>query len=91
MALGRTVRLIVTSDHDDELHAHGFEVEKELKAGQLLTMDLAATEAGTYEIETHHPPLTLMRIVVRCHCRGSTVCQRLLGQGLGARGRALPL
>jgi hypothetical protein len=65
LAMGTTLRLIVTSDHDDQLHAHGFEVETNLKAGQPTTMDLKATNPGVYEIETHHPPLTLMRVVVR--------------------------
>lgn len=36
---GRTVRLVVTSDHDDELHAHGFNKEVPLKAGQPTTLD----------------------------------------------------
>lgn len=63
--LGNTLRLIVTSDHDDQLHAHGFNVEVALHAGQPTTLDLRATTPGVYEIETHHPPLTLMHVVVR--------------------------
>lgn len=63
--LGTTVRLVVTSDHDDELHAHGFEVERTLKAGTPTTLDLTATDPGVYEVETHHPPLTLMHLVIR--------------------------
>lgn len=63
--LGTTLRLVVTSDHDDQLHAHGFDVEVTLTAGRPTTLDLRATTPGTYEIETHHPPLTLMHVVVR--------------------------
>lgn len=63
--LGTTVRLVVTSDHEDELHAHGFEVERTLKAGSPTTLDLKAANPGVYEIETHHPPLTVMRLVIR--------------------------
>lgn len=63
--LGSTLRLIVTSDHNDQLHAHGFDVEVALTAGRPTTLDLRATTPGTYEIETHHPPLTLMHVVVR--------------------------
>jgi heme/copper-type cytochrome/quinol oxidase subunit 2 len=63
--VGTTLRLIVTSDHDDQLHAHGFDVEVTLTAGRPTTLDLRATTPGTYEIETHHPPLTLMHVVVR--------------------------
>lgn len=63
--LGSTLRLIVTSDHNDQLHAHGFDVEAALTAGRPTTLHLRATTPGTYEIETHHPPLTLMHVVVR--------------------------
>jgi hypothetical protein len=55
----------VTSDHDDELHAHGFNKEVPLKAGQPTTLDLTTTQPGIYEVETHEPPLRLLRIVVR--------------------------
>jgi hypothetical protein len=65
VALGTMLRLVVTSDHDDQLHAHGFDVEVTLKAGRPTTLDLRATTPGIYEIETHHPPLTLMHVVVR--------------------------
>ena len=30
---GERLRLVVTIDHDDEIHVHGFEVEREAKAG----------------------------------------------------------
>ena len=33
LPVGQTLTLVVTSDHDDQLHAHGFEVEEAIKAG----------------------------------------------------------
>ncbi len=65
LARGETLRLVVTSDHDDELHAHGFEVEAELTAGQPTTVELTGGEPGRYEVETHHPSLRLMVVQVR--------------------------
>ncbi len=62
---GETLRVTVTSDHDDELHAHGFDKEVELKAGKPTTLDLSTTQSGTYEVETHHPELRLFKVVVR--------------------------
>ncbi len=62
---GQTLRLVVTADHDDELHAHGFDVEEALTAGQPTTVDLTAGEPGQYEVETHHPELTLLTVLVR--------------------------
>ena len=62
---GETLTLVVTSDHDDELHAHGFEVEKELKAGVPTTVVLKTDLPGVYEVETHHPPLRLLSVAVQ--------------------------
>ncbi len=63
--IGTTLELVVTSDHDDELHAHGFDAEATLKAGVPTTLRLTATEPGVYEVETHEPALTLLSIAVR--------------------------
>lgn len=65
LAAGKTLRLVVTSDHDDQLHAHGFDKEVTLKAGQPTALDLTATDPGVYEVETHHPELKLFSVLVR--------------------------
>jgi plastocyanin len=65
LPVGATLELVVTSDHDDELHAHGFDVEATLKAGVPTTLRLTATEPGVYEVETHEPALTLLSVAVR--------------------------
>lgn len=65
LPVGATLELTVTSDHDDELHAHGFEVETPLKAGVPATVRLTASVAGSYEVETHDPALTLLTVAVR--------------------------
>ena len=59
-----TLELVVTSDHDDELHAHGFDQEQ-LKAGVPTTLRLTGTDPGVYEVETHEPALTLLTVAVR--------------------------
>jgi len=65
LPVGSTLELVVTSDHDDELHAHGFDEEATLKAGVPTTLRLTAKEPGRYEVETHEPPLTLLTVAVR--------------------------
>lgn len=65
LAVGQTLTLTVTSDHDDQLHAHGFEVETDLKAGIPTVVALKGTVPGVYEVELHHPPLTLLSVAVR--------------------------
>ena len=65
LPVGSTLELVVTSDHDDELHAHGFEQEAQLKAGRPTTLRLTAKDAGLYPVETHDPELTLLTVAVR--------------------------
>ena len=63
--LGSEIRLQVTSDVDDELHVHGFDVEKELEAGRTTTVELQADQAGLYEVETHETELELLQLEIR--------------------------
>ncbi|MDF2093070.1 hypothetical protein P0Y31_12020 [Knoellia sp. 3-2P3] len=65
LKVGEKLTLIVTSDHDDEIHAHGFDVTGTLKAGTPSTVTVTGTEPGVFEVETHEPPLMLMRLAVR--------------------------
>lgn len=64
LPVGQTLTLTVTSDHADEVHAHGFEVEKEVAAGGTATLVLTAKDPGVYEVEMHHPALLLLKIAV---------------------------
>jgi plastocyanin len=65
LAVGQTLTLTVTSDHDDQLHAHGFEVERDVKAGVPTTVALKGAEPGVYDVEMHHPELKLLSVAVR--------------------------
>jgi plastocyanin len=65
LPVGQTLTLVVTSDHDDELHAHGFDVEVPLKAGVPTSITLTGKDAGVFEVETHEPALTLLTVAVR--------------------------
>lgn len=59
------VRLLVTSDVDDEVHVHGFEVEERLEAGRTTTLEFVADEPGVFEVETHESGLELLQLEVR--------------------------
>jgi len=65
LAVGKTLTLTVTSDHDDQLHAHGFEIERDVKAGVPTTVVLKGAEPGLYDVEMHHPELKLLSVAVR--------------------------
>jgi len=50
---GDTVQFRATSDIDDEIHVHGYDVEKEIPAGKTVTVAFKASITGIFEIESH--------------------------------------
>ena len=64
LGIGETLTLTVTSDHEDQLHVHGFDVEKALPAGTPVSVELTGKTPGVYEVETHHPELRLLKVAV---------------------------
>ena len=66
LAAGQVLRLVVTSDVANELHAHGLgDVEADLPAGRAATVELVGGEPGLYEVEPHSPQLQLLQVAVR--------------------------
>lgn len=65
IAVGEPLTITVISDHDDELHAHGFGIEKEVKGDQPLVLTVKGGLPGVYEVELHHPELRLLQVAVR--------------------------
>lgn len=68
VAVGQEVELNVTSDTDDEIHAHtddadGYELE--VKAGVPATGRFMVSSAGSFEVESHH----LEKIIVILNVR----------------------
>ena len=53
--LGANVRLQVTSDEDDVLHVHGYDVEEPLDAGHTTTVELVADQPGVFEVGRTSP------------------------------------
>lgn len=62
---GQRVRLVITSDRADQVHVHGYEIEKPLPAGRPVTIELTATKTGLFEIETHEGGRLLTQLLVR--------------------------
>ena len=50
---GDTVRLLVRSDVQDEIHVHGYELRKEAAPGKPARFKFKAKLEGEYEIEVH--------------------------------------
>jgi hypothetical protein len=56
----------VTSDTADEIHIHGYDIEKEVGAGGTVTIDFAADIPGQFEVEAHEiSPGLLFTLVVK--------------------------
>ncbi len=65
--VGQTVLLNVTSDEDDEIHAHtgGDGYELEVPAGKATTGSFTLDSAGSFEVESHH----LEKVIVILNAR----------------------
>jgi hypothetical protein len=51
---GDDVRFRVSSPIADEVHVHGYDIEKEVPAGGTATLDFPADIEGLFEVELHH-------------------------------------
>ena len=62
---GDIVEFVVTSDRDEQLHVHGFEVVIPVKAGETVTRRVLLNQSGRFEVESHDPALLVVELVVR--------------------------
>jgi cytoskeletal protein RodZ len=64
---GQTIVLNVTSDQDDEIHAHtgdqGYELE--VKGGKTTRGELVVSDPGRFEVESHHLEKVIVILNVR--------------------------
>lgn len=51
---GESLTLRITTDHDDELHLHGYDLTLPLHANQAAELQLLADRSGRFEYELHH-------------------------------------
>jgi hypothetical protein len=65
VAVGTSVRILVSSDADDEVQVHGYDIEREISAGQSVTIDFTAEQTGVFEVETHESNLLLFQLQVQ--------------------------
>ena len=50
---GDRVRIVVSVDAPDDLHLHGYDIEKKAAPGQPARFDLKASLEGQFEMESH--------------------------------------
>jgi hypothetical protein len=61
---GDRIRFRVVADADDEVHLHGYDVEKAVGPGRRATFDVEATIEGRFEVELHGTGTQIARVDV---------------------------
>ncbi len=59
------MRLVVTSDVEDEVHVHGFDLEGPVGPGEPFEVEFTADRTGQFEVETHDAGQVLLFLLVR--------------------------
>jgi hypothetical protein len=61
---GDAILFEVSSDIDDEIHVHGYDVSKTVAAGKTVTFEIPAAIEGVFEAESHHGATPIAEITV---------------------------
>jgi hypothetical protein len=61
---GDRIRFRVTADQPDDVHLHGYDIEKGVGPGRLARFDVEATIEGRFEVELHHSGAQIARVDV---------------------------
>ena len=61
---GDQVRFRVRTKGADEVHVHGYNIEKETQPGKTLSISFKATINGIFEIELHHADAQIGQLTV---------------------------
>jgi hypothetical protein len=62
---GDKVVLVVRTDAGEEVHLHGFDIEKPVTPGTPVRIPFTANLPGRFELELHHPDALLAVLEVR--------------------------
>jgi outer membrane murein-binding lipoprotein Lpp len=62
---GQEIVLVIRSDAGEEVHVHGYDIERELTPGKTLRIPITASIPGRFEVELHHPDVLLAVLEVQ--------------------------
>lgn len=65
VAKGAVVRFVVVADRGESVHLHGYGVEKPVRPGRPVVLQVVAKIPGRFELELHEPDSLLARLTVR--------------------------
>jgi hypothetical protein len=63
--VGDSVEIVIDSDHDDELHLHGYDLHLDVKANEPATLHFVADHTGRFDCELHHSDIALGALEVQ--------------------------
>jgi hypothetical protein len=61
---GEQVVFVIRADAGDEVHLHGYDVDRPITPGKPTRLALTATIPGRFELELHHPDAVIADITV---------------------------
>ena len=61
---GGTIRFRVTGQADDEVHLHGYDIEKPVGPGKAASFSVPATITGRFEVELHDSATPIAEVTV---------------------------
>jgi heme/copper-type cytochrome/quinol oxidase subunit 2 len=62
---GETVRIQVEADHAEEVHVHGYDLEKDVAPGKPAVIEFTADAPGVFEVELEESALKLFELQVQ--------------------------
>jgi hypothetical protein len=62
---GTTVRFVIVADKGEEVHLHGYDVEKLMRPGKPTVIQVVTKIPGRFELEMHSPDALLAQLTVR--------------------------
>jgi hypothetical protein len=61
---GRVVKFVVVANRGEELHLHGYDLERVIRPRKQTVMQFTAKLTGRFELELHHPDVVIARLSV---------------------------
>jgi hypothetical protein len=61
---GRLVRIVVVANRGEELHFHGYDLERTIRPGKQTVIQFTARLTGRFELELHEPDVVIARLSV---------------------------
>ena len=61
---GRVIRIVVVANRGEEMHLHGYDLERVIRPRKQTVMQFTAKVPGRFELELHHPDVLIARLSV---------------------------